>query len=205
MLMDKLFKRIVDVIFVLAIILLSLYFILRIIGIIEISEVETGSMEDGIHAGDYVLIYKKNVYNVGDVITFKKDGYYVTHRIVKKQKKGIVTKGDANNTEDDAIKVSSIVGKVILVGGILNVLITFKYGIASFLLALYLLTYYFYKEKEDKEASENKIDSEGKKETKVNKEKEKKIVRKVSTSRKQEILSRKRLKKRIKVKYRKNK
>ena len=149
--MVKIYKRIVDIILVSVIILLASYFILRIMGIMEISEVQTGSMEDGIHAGDYVLIYRKSKYNIGDVITFRKDGYYVTHRIVKKHKKGIVTKGDANNTEDDAIKVSSIVGKVILVGGILNFVVDFKFGIAGILFGLYLLSYYFGKEREDKE------------------------------------------------------
>ncbi len=194
--MTKIFKRLVDIIFIIAIILLASYFVLRIIGKIEISQVETGSMEDGIHAGDYVLIYKANTYKIGDVITFKKDGYYVTHRIVKKHKKGVVTKGDANNTEDDAIKVSSIVGKVIFVGGILNTLIKFKYAIAGVLLGLYLLSYYFYKEKED----ENKIDIKEKKviDKKVTKEPIK-VEKKVIISNDKKII---RLKKRIKVKYR---
>ena len=144
--MIKLLKKIIDVIFVIVIILLVLYFVLRLMGKIEISEVETGSMEDGIHPGDYVLIYKKNIYNVGDIITFKKDGYYITHRIVKKHKKDIITKGDANNTEDEAINVGSIVGKVILVGGILNMIIDYKYGIAGLFLGLYLLSCYIGKD-----------------------------------------------------------
>ena len=32
--------------------------------------VETGSMEDGIRVGDYILITKQDTYEVGDVVTF---------------------------------------------------------------------------------------------------------------------------------------
>ena len=122
--MDKILKKIIDIVFVLIIILLIGYFALRYYGIIEIFRVETGSMKDGIHPGDYVLIVKKSHYDVGDVVTYVRDNYYVTHRIVKEIDDGLViTKGDANNTEDGEISRTSIVGKVILVGGILNIVI----------------------------------------------------------------------------------
>ena len=49
--MMKLFKWVINFVFVLVIVVLALYFILRNIGILEIYEVETGSMEQGIHAG----------------------------------------------------------------------------------------------------------------------------------------------------------
>ena len=202
--MVKVFKRVVDIIFVFAIVILALYFVLRFMGRIEICEVETGSMEDGIHAGDYVLIYKKNIYKIGDVITYKKDGYYITHRIVKKHKKGIVTKGDANNTEDDPIKVSSIVGKVILVGGVLNIIISFKYGIAALLLGLYLLSCYI--GKEDTQTGEKNILKKNEKTDDVEKVETKKVsivkVKKVNNS--VDLLARKRLRKRIRPEYRKS-
>ncbi len=148
--MSKIIKISCDVILIAFIILLCIYFLLRIIGIAEIYEVKTGSMEDGIHAGDYILIIKKKEYKIGDVVTYQKDGYHVTHRIVEKNGDKVITKGDANNVSDEEIQVSSIVGKVIIHGSILNILIDFKYGIAGGLLGLYLLTYYFDK-KEQKE------------------------------------------------------
>ena len=111
--MAKITKIISNIIFAISIILLSAYFILRFMGIAEIYKVKTGSMEDGIHAGDYILIYKKDKYDIGDVVTYKKDNYHVTHRIIKKNGKNVITKGDANNIEDDEINVKSIVGKVI--------------------------------------------------------------------------------------------
>lgn len=142
---SKVLKIFSDVIFVLSIIFLVVYFILRFMGIAEINLVKTGSMEDGIHVGDYILIYKKDNYNIGDIVTYEKDGYHVTHRIIKKNGNKIVTKGDANNIEDDEINVRSIVGKVIYSGGYLNFVIDYKYAIASVLLALYLFSCYFSK------------------------------------------------------------
>ena len=142
---SKVLKIFSDVIFVLSIIFLVVYFILRFMGIAEIFLVKTGSMEDGIHVGDYILIYKKDNYNIGDIVTYEKDGYHVTHRIIKKNGNKIVTKGDANNIEDDEINVRSIVGKVIYSGGYLNFVIDYKYAIASVLLALYLFSCYFSK------------------------------------------------------------
>ena len=111
-------------------------------------------MEDAIYAGDYILIYKKNSYNVGDVVTYKKDDYHVTHRIIKKNGKKIITKGDANNAEDEEITTKSIVGEVIYSGGFLNILINYKYGIAGALLALYLFSCYFSKKEENQKSTE---------------------------------------------------
>lgn len=157
--MNKIFKILFDIVFVIAIIALGIYFVLRIMNIAQIYKVKTGSMEDGIHAGDYIFVYKKNNYNIGDVVTYKKDDYYITHRIVKKNGNKIVTKGDANNNEDQEITTSAIVGQAIYTGGFLNILINYKFVIATLLLGLYLLSCYF-EDKDKKEAKEDK--SEGK-------------------------------------------
>ena len=150
---SKILKGFTDIIIVLLIIFLGIYFILRIMGIAEIYLVKTGSMEDGIHVGDYILIYRKDEYKIGDIVTYEKGGYHVTHRIIKKNGNKIVTKGDANNIEDDEINVDSIVGKVIYSGGYLNFVIDYKYALASALLALYLFSCYF--SKKDDEINED--------------------------------------------------
>lgn len=142
--MVKIIKKISDVILIIVIVLLAWYFVLRNMGIIEIYEVETGSMEQGIHAGDYVMIFKKEKYVVGDIVTYKKDNYYITHRIIKSiDGNRVITKGDANNIEDEEININAIVGKVILIGRILNIIIDYKYAIVSFLFGIYLLSGYF--------------------------------------------------------------
>ncbi len=145
--MGKVFKRITDIFFILIIVVLVGYFLLRSLGYFEIYRVETGSMEQGIHVGDYVLICRKNEYVIGDIVTYRKDHYYITHRIIKSiSGNKVITKGDANNTEDEEIDKSAIVGKVILIGGILNIIIDYKFGIVSLFLGIYLLTCYFSKD-----------------------------------------------------------
>ena len=132
------------------IVLLCSYFALRFLKIVMIFSVETGSMEENIHAGDYILIVKKSEYKVGDVVTYKKDNGYITHRIINKKGNKITTKGDANNIEDENIAEDTIVGKVIIAGGLLNIIIKYKYTIVGILLSLYLFSCYFFKEKKDK-------------------------------------------------------
>ena len=141
--MAKLFKIFVNIILIIVIVLLLGYLVLRVTDKIEIYNVKTGSMEEKIHAGDYILIFRKNNYNVGDVVTYTSSDGFITHRIIKKEGSKIVTKGDANNTEDNEIIESSIVGKVVISGGILNIVIEYKYIIVCLLLSLYLFSCYF--------------------------------------------------------------
>ena len=159
--MSKIFKLFVNAIFMIVIILLSAYFLLRVSDKIEIYNVKTGSMEEKIHVGDYILIYRKKNYEVGEVVTYTSNNGFITHRIIRKENGKVITKGDANNTEDNEILESTIVGKVIISGGILNVIINFKYIIVCVLLSLYLFSCYFDKEKKDE--TEIKLDDESKK------------------------------------------
>ena len=147
--MGKIFKIIINCILVLIIIILVAYFVLRAMDIIRIYNVETGSMEDKIHTGDYILLIKKDDYYVGDVVTFTVDEYFITHRIISMENGKITTKGDANNLEDSEITKDQIIGKAIYWGGILNYIITYKFVIAAALVGLYLLSCYFGEEKEE--------------------------------------------------------
>lgn len=148
--MVKIYKIFVNTLFILLIAVLGIYVFFRFTNKAEIYSVKTGSMEDNIHAGDYILIYKKNDYNVGDVVTYRKDNYFITHRIIRTENNYFITKGDANNTEDEKIDKSVIIGKVILSGGILNIIVNYKFVLAAIFLALYLISCYFGKDEEDK-------------------------------------------------------
>ena len=157
--MSKGIHRLFDIIFIAIIVILLGYFALRVMNKVEIYNVKTGSMEAKIHVGDYILILKKSHYDIGDVITFASNNNYVTHRIVRIDGDKVTTKGDANNTEDETISSSSIVGKVILSGGILNIIINYKYALAGIVLSLYLFSCYFESRKKEKSSiaeSENK-------------------------------------------------
>ena len=198
--MIKLIKKIFDFIFILIIVLLVGYFCLRNMGVIEIYRVETGSMEQGIHAGDYVLICEKEHYVIGDIVTYRKDNYFITHRIIKSiDGNKVITKGDANNTEDEEIDISAIEGKVIFNGGILNFVIDFKYAVISMFLGLYLLSCYY--GKDEKKKDENVEDNVDNNEIiEDNKKNDELIEEEIIEDR---VVVRKRLKKKIRSQYRK--
>ena len=141
--MSKVFKIIIDSFLIFVIVLLAGYFILRITDVIKIYKVETGSMEYKIHVGDYILLCKSHKYNIGDVVTYSENDYFITHRIIKMENDKLTTKGDANNMEDSQININQIEGKVVYCGGVLNFIINFKFAIIAFLISLYLLSCYF--------------------------------------------------------------
>lgn len=82
-----------------------------------------GESEDSFDVGALIFIdvmeeEEKQSLGVGDIVCFKTDGIFVTHRIVSLNLDGdniasVVTQGDANNTTDGAIPVENIVGKCI--------------------------------------------------------------------------------------------
>ena len=79
----------------------------------SVFSVSTGSMKPAINQNDVIIVKKSDHYEENDIITFRSDNAYVTHRIINIVGDSIVTKGDANNAKDVAIKEDVIVGKVI--------------------------------------------------------------------------------------------
>ncbi|MBR1862910.1 MAG: signal peptidase I [Ruminococcus sp.] len=86
----------------------------------SILKVMTGSMEQSIHVGDYIVVKRTDPDELreGDIISFYSDqedisGMLVTHRITEVRQDGtFVTKGDANPVEDSTVVARDrIVGK----------------------------------------------------------------------------------------------
>lgn len=78
-------------------------------------EVVSGSMEPTIKIGDLVLIDTKDkAICKNDIITFY-DEYdnLVTHRVIALYDDYVITKGDANNTDDGKVMRDKIVGRYI--------------------------------------------------------------------------------------------
>ena len=77
-------------------------------------EVSTGSMTESIK--EKVIIVKlDSSYEVNDVVTYKSNNSYITHRIVSIDDNQIITKGDANIINDNPISKERIIGEVVLV------------------------------------------------------------------------------------------
>ena len=75
----------------------------------------TGSMSPTIEIGDIVLVKIGENAKEEDIITYKKDNEFITHRIIKIDGESIIAKGDNNNTQDEAITEDAIVGKVVFI------------------------------------------------------------------------------------------
>ena len=85
---------------------------------VTILRVSSNSLVPKFKKGDFIVIKKQEKYNVGDIITFEvieeNSKYYITHRIVEKNENKFITKGDANNKNDNyKVYENAIKGKVI--------------------------------------------------------------------------------------------
>lgn len=76
-------------------------------------EVATGSMSPTIEVGDVVITKITKDVKKNDVIVYKDDESIITHRLIEKNEKEIITRGDANNSEDKPIEENMIIGQVI--------------------------------------------------------------------------------------------
>lgn len=78
----------------------------------SIFEVQTGSMEPVISPGDWIVVKLTDDIKLNDIITYKLNNDFITHRVVEVYSDGYVTKGDANNAKDDSINSKQIIGVV---------------------------------------------------------------------------------------------
>ena len=78
-------------------------------------EVATGSMANTINIGDIVVVKVNEVFKENDIIVYKEENSFITHRVIKIDGQDLITRGDANNSEDKPIKSDQILGKVIYI------------------------------------------------------------------------------------------
>ena len=76
---------------------------------------ETGSMSPTMEKGDIVIIKIGDEIREKDIITYKKENVFITHRIEQIEGDFIIAKGDNNNTEDDPIKKDDVIGKAVYI------------------------------------------------------------------------------------------
>ena len=73
----------------------------------------SGSMEPEIPVGALVVIQKGTFCTPGEVVVYEDDtGNLITHRLLRLEDEKAVTKGDANNVEDEPIETEQILGRV---------------------------------------------------------------------------------------------
>ena len=76
-------------------------------------EVQTGSMEETINPGDWIIVKLTQNIKLNDIITYESNGEYITHRVIEVYNGTFVTKGDANNAKDQPVDQKKVVGKVV--------------------------------------------------------------------------------------------
>ena len=131
---------------------------------IGISVVLTGSMEPTISTNDLIIVRETNDYEVNDIVVFQDHSSLVVHKIIRIEGDQIVTKGDANDTEDSPISVKQIKGEVVSIIPFFGLMVKFiksPIGIVLILAgAIVLLRLSYKKEKEEKDSDLNKIKDE---------------------------------------------
>lgn len=76
-------------------------------------EVATGSMSPTIEAGDVVITKLTKEVKENDIIVYIDGNNIITHRLIEKNGNKIITRGDANNSEDKPIEEKMIIGEVV--------------------------------------------------------------------------------------------
>lgn len=78
-------------------------------------EVITGSMSGTIEVGDVVIVKIDDSIAENDIIVYRQENDFITHRVVNINGDILTTKGDANNSEDRQIDIKQVLGKVIYI------------------------------------------------------------------------------------------
>ena len=84
--------------------------------------VATGSMSGTVEVGDVVFVRINDSYQVGDIVTFKEQNSFITHRVMRVDDNRIITRGDVNNTDDEPVPKSDVIGRVVFVVSLAAVL-----------------------------------------------------------------------------------
>jgi len=131
---------------------------------IGMATVLSGSMEPDLSVNDVIIVKASDSYSVGETVVFQQGFSLVVHEIIEIDGDTVTTKGKANNTPDDPIKLSDIKGKVVFsipkLGRAVSVI---RSPIVTFIIigaAAYLLVRSYRKEKEDDDRELDSIKAE---------------------------------------------
>ena len=146
------------IIYIVVLIILYMAILLNVLSLSGISllgfriyKVGSGSMRPYLNVNDTIIIKKCDDYKLNDIVTYQNNEEYVTHRIVSINNSEIITKGDANNTQDDPITKDKIVGKLIYkfhIFGFLSFLLSKPFTWILLFIVGFLVTYFIPNKKE---------------------------------------------------------
>ena len=79
----------------------------------SVFEVVSNSMSPTIEKKDVIIIKLDDDIEVDDIITYRNDGSFVTHRVIEKNRDSYITRGDANNSTDVPVMKEDVLGRVV--------------------------------------------------------------------------------------------
>jgi len=128
------------------------------------SVVLSGSMEPALSVGDLLILKEADHYEKEDIVVYQSGTMAVVHRVIAIGEETAVTRGDANNANDEPIPVSAIKGKVIAaipaVGNLVWAIKSPLGLIVTIALAVLLVELSFRSEKKEKDDEQEKIKAE---------------------------------------------
>ena len=128
------------------------------------SVVLSGSMEPALSVGDLLIVRAQDGYEKGDIIVYQSGSTPVVHRIVSISDEAVITRGDANNANDEPFPISAIKGRVVAVVPVVGYLVwALKSPVATVVLlaaAVLLVEWSFRSGKAEKEAEKEKLKAE---------------------------------------------
>ena len=118
--MKKFLKILKEIVIYVLIVVILIYAIPKILSYslkVEhpMAAITSSSMWPALKQGDLVLIkgVDKEELGIGDVVVYSNEKGFTIHRIVKLNEKTLITKGDANNVNDNPIKYEQVVGRIV--------------------------------------------------------------------------------------------
>jgi len=119
--MRRVFKDIITWIVYIAVLVGLIYFIPKGLAFALKTEypmaaITSGSMWPALKKGDLVLIKgieDKKEIKEGDIVVYRNPKGFTIHRVIKTEENILITKGDANNVSDPAIKYEEVIGKTL--------------------------------------------------------------------------------------------
>lgn len=130
---------------VIVLLIINFFIVLNIpLGGFRIFKVKSDSMNPTLKYNDFILVKKTNEINEKDIITFRVENNYLTHRVVAKVDDTIITKGDALDFNNDPITKNMIVGKMVYKFKVLTFINYFLFKPIFWLVFLLIGAIYFY-------------------------------------------------------------